>query len=115
MEKNDAYNGITTEILETLRTKLFIDFDWRNSLTDSRKLELQLAYISLLQASTLQEKNYVHIGLGHTYGIYSTYIKSVFAGELLILNAEIRDLKTKINNKIVLGHLNLCLKKIPLN
>lgn len=115
MEKHDAYKGITTEILETLRTKLFMDFDWRNSPTDSRKLELQLAYISLLQASTLQEKNYVHIGLGDTYGIYSTYIKSVFAGELLILNAAIRDLKTKTNDKIVLGYLNLCLKKIPLN
>lgn len=114
-EKLEAYNGITTELLKTIREHLFFNFHWNNTPTDSRKIELQFAYINLLQESILQERNYVYIGLGNTYGFYSSYIKSIYAGELMSLNDAILELKTNINDKNVLGHLNLCLKNIQLN
>jgi len=111
MENSVLYNEISRKLLLKLRL-LFNELKSDDVLINRHRQELQKAYLGILIKAINQKKNYTNIILGENYYLYSDYSKSIFMSELRLIQEEIQQTLDRIEDKITLEHLRLCLRQM---
>ena len=100
-------------LFSDLRHGLFFELEARTPIVTGRRMELQLALISLWCKAVEQEKDYGNVDeASYGHGFLSAKRKGLFVSLLSGLMAAIASSLRKVKDPTTRGHLVLCLKKM---
>jgi hypothetical protein len=113
LKSKEVYPDLAQTLFSDLRHGLFFELEARTPMVTGRRMELQLALISLLCKAGEQEKDYGNIyEASYGQGFLSAKSKGLFIAQLSQLKETIASSLRKVKDPPTRGHLVICLKKM---